>query len=111
MVRGNLTIEIGARVRLGGARGLGAADGRKTFAAAELDVMRHLKRLAAGATTFNGFALKGIPDRGVDHGCTVRVDITRDKPTYVAMDLHDRLRGRDLTSPGAGPTRPVSDGE
>ena len=54
----------------------------------KLDITRALKRLAAGEATFHGLALQTVPNRGVDDGWTTRIDITRDKPTYIELDVY-----------------------
>ncbi len=35
-----------------------------------------------------GFAIKVIPDRSVDDGWTVRIDITKDEPTYLELEVY-----------------------
>ena len=53
-----------------------------------LDITRHLKRVAAGQDKFHGLAVMIIPNRSIDDGWTVRVDITKEKPTYVELDVY-----------------------
>jgi len=54
----------------------------------KLDVTRYLKDVSAGDTQHHGFAIKVLPDRSVDDGWTVRIDITKDEPTFLEMDVH-----------------------
>ena len=53
-----------------------------------IDVTKGLKRVAAGESTFHGLALQTVPNRGVDDGWTTRIDVTRDKPTYIELDVY-----------------------
>lgn len=53
-----------------------------------LDVTRGLKRVAAGDAPFHGLALQTVPNRGVDDGWTTRIDLTRDQPTYIELNVY-----------------------
>ncbi len=52
-----------------------------------LDVTRALRRVAAGEAAFHGFAVRVVPDRGVDDGWTVRVDLPRDVKPRLELDV------------------------
>jgi hypothetical protein len=54
----------------------------------KIDVTRGIKRVAAGESPFHGLAVQVIPNRSVDDGWTVRIDITRDAPTYLEVDVY-----------------------
>ncbi|MFQ5808116.1 MAG: hypothetical protein ACE5JM_00740 [Armatimonadota bacterium] len=56
----------------------------------KIDVTRALKSVAAGEAAFHGFAVQVIPNRSVDDGWTVRIDITKDEPTYLELDVYSR---------------------
>jgi len=43
-----------------------------------IDVTRAIRKVAAGEAKFHGFAVRTVPDRGVDEGWTVRIDLPRD---------------------------------
>lgn len=62
----------------------------------KIDVTRALKRVAVGDSTFHGLALQVIPNRGIDDGWTVRIDITKDEPTYLEVEVYtDAHEGRE----------------
>ncbi len=54
----------------------------------KIEVTRGLKLVAAGEAKFHGLAVRVVPNRGVDEGYTVRVDITKDKPTYIELETY-----------------------
>ena len=54
----------------------------------KIDVTRALKRVAAGEAPFHGLAVRVVPNRSIDDGWTVRIDITRDQPTYLELDVY-----------------------
>ena len=56
----------------------------------KLDVTRIVKRVAAGEVTFHGLALQTVPNRGVDDGWTTRIDVSRDKPTCIELDVYQK---------------------
>ena len=56
----------------------------------KLDITRAVKRLAAGEIAFHGLALRTIPNRGVDDGWTTRIEVSRDKPTYVELEVYQK---------------------
>ncbi|HUU09551.1 MAG TPA: hypothetical protein VM431_03320 [Phycisphaerae bacterium] len=51
-----------------------------------LDVTRAVKQVAGGKT-FHGFAVRTVPDRGVDEGWTVRIDVPRDLVPRLELDV------------------------
>ncbi len=53
-----------------------------------IDVTRALKRVAAGDSPFHGLAVQIVPNRAIDDGWTVRIDITKDEPTYLELDVY-----------------------
>jgi len=55
-----------------------------------IDVTRAIKRLAAGEARFHGFCIRTIPNRAVDDGWTTRIDVTKDKPTYLELRIAKR---------------------
>ncbi|MCY3020758.1 MAG: hypothetical protein NTW87_17210 [Planctomycetota bacterium] len=63
-----------------------AYDPPKTFAS---DVTRALKKLAAGEEKFNGFALRTVPDRGVDEGYIVRFDMPTGAKVQLELDVYE----------------------
>jgi hypothetical protein len=54
----------------------------------KFDVTRYLKDVSAGDAQHHGFAIKVIPDRSVDDGWTVRIDVTKDESTYLEIDTY-----------------------
>ena len=54
----------------------------------KIDVTRAVKQLAAGEAKFHGFCIRTIPNRAVDEGWTTRIDITKDKPTFLELDVY-----------------------
>lgn len=54
----------------------------------KFDLTRYLKALARGKEKFNGLALKVLPDRSVDDGWTVRIDVSKEEKTYVELDVY-----------------------
>lgn len=57
----------------------------ETFA---IDVTRHLRAVLAGAAEHRGFALRVVPDRGVDDGWTVRVQFPPRPRVYLEIDAY-----------------------
>lgn len=54
----------------------------------KIDVTPHIKAVAKGDAKFNGLAIKVVPDRGVDDGWTVRIDITKEAETYLELAVY-----------------------
>ncbi len=54
----------------------------------KLDVTRALRAIASGKTKFNGFALRVVPDRGVDDGWTVRIHIPKRPKIRLEIDTY-----------------------
>jgi len=55
-----------------------------------LDVTRAVKKVAAGELTCHGFAVRTVPDRGVDDGWTVRIDVPNDLEPALELDVYQR---------------------
>jgi hypothetical protein len=53
-----------------------------------LEVTRPIKAVASGAATFNGLALRMVPDRGTDEGWTIRRDLSPNDPIYLEVDVY-----------------------
>ncbi len=54
----------------------------------KLDVTRHLRAVLSGDAKFNGFALRVVPDRGVDDGWTVRVQLPPEPKISLEIDTY-----------------------
>jgi hypothetical protein len=54
----------------------------------KVDVTRAIRAVAAGEAKFNGFALRVVPDRGVDEGWTVRIHIPKKPKVYLEIDTY-----------------------
>ncbi len=54
----------------------------------KLDVTRHLRAIVNGDAKFHGFALRVIPDRSVDDGWTVRVQLPASPKVYIELDTY-----------------------
>jgi hypothetical protein len=54
----------------------------------KIDVTRALRMVAAGDVGFHGFALRVVPDRGVDDGWTVRINLPRQPHVYLEVDSY-----------------------
>jgi hypothetical protein len=54
----------------------------------KIDVTRVLRSLRAGEAAFNGLALRVVPDRGVDDGWTVRVQLPKQPKIYLEVDIY-----------------------
>lgn len=54
----------------------------------QLDVTRHLRALINGDAKFHGFALRIVPDRTVDDGWTVRVQLPEQPHVYLELDAY-----------------------
>ena len=55
----------------------------------KVDVTRSLRGVLAGDGKLNGFALRVVPDRGVDNGWTVRVQLPKQPKIYLELDVYD----------------------
>jgi hypothetical protein len=53
-----------------------------------IDITRAVKAVAAGEATFNGLALRIVPDRGVDDGYTIRCDVSPTEKIYLEVDAY-----------------------
>jgi hypothetical protein len=53
-----------------------------------IDITRTVKAVAAGEATFNGLALRMVPDRGTDEGYTVRCDVSPTEKIYLEVDAY-----------------------
>jgi hypothetical protein len=58
----------------------------RTFA---IDVTRALKQVAAGEARFHGFALRVVPNRGVDDGYITRIDMPSAAPVRLELDVYE----------------------
>jgi len=67
--------------------GEAAYDPPKTFAA---EITRAIKKLAAGEAKFSGFALRTVPDRGVDEGYIVRFDMPAKARVDLELDVYEQ---------------------
>ena len=54
----------------------------------KLDVTRHLRAILSGEAKFHGFALRVVPDRGVDDGWTVRVQLPAQPKIFLELDTY-----------------------
>ena len=64
----------------------------RTFA---IDVTRALKQLAAGEVPFHGFALRVVPNRGVDEGYITRIDMPAAAMVRLELEVYERqAKGR-----------------
>ena len=52
----------------------------------KIDVLRAIRAIAAGEAKFLGFALRVVPDRGVDEGWTVRVNLPKQPKITLEID-------------------------
>ncbi|MDQ3812799.1 MAG: hypothetical protein M3347_02480, partial [Armatimonadota bacterium] len=52
------------------------------------DVTRYLKLLAASEAKFQGWALRVVPDRGVDDGWTTKAQLAKDAPLFLEIDVY-----------------------
>jgi hypothetical protein len=59
-----------------------------------MDVTRGLKQIAAGQAKFHGLAIRTVPNRSIDDGWTVRIDVTKKEPTYIELDVYADKKGR-----------------
>jgi len=53
-----------------------------------VDVTRAMRAVASGDADFHGFALRVVPDRGVDESWTVRIHIPRKPRIYLEIDAY-----------------------
>jgi len=53
----------------------------------KIDITRGLKAIAAGDAAFHGLAIRTIPNRGIDDGWTVRIDIAKTRPVAIELDV------------------------
>jgi len=63
-----------------------AYDPPKTFA---VEITRGVKKLAAGEAKFSGFAIRTVPDRGVDEGYIVRFDMPPKARLQLELDVYE----------------------
>jgi hypothetical protein len=63
-----------------------AYDPPKTFAA---EITRGVKKVASGESAFHGFALRTVPDRGVDEGYIVRCDLPAAAQVTLEVDVYE----------------------
>ena len=54
----------------------------------KVDVTRSVRGVVAGEGKFNGFALRVVPDRGLDDGWTVRVQLPKQPKIYLEVDVY-----------------------
>ena len=54
----------------------------------KIDVTRGLKQIAAGELKFHGLAIRSVPDRGVDDGWTVRVNVATTVQPRLEVDVY-----------------------
>jgi hypothetical protein len=54
----------------------------------KVDVTRAVRAVAAGDAKFAGFALRVVPDRGVDEGWTVRIHIPKQPKIQLELDIY-----------------------
>jgi len=54
----------------------------------KLDVTRQLRAIVNGDAKFHGFALRVVPDRSVDDGWTVRVQLPPQPKVYLEIDTY-----------------------
>ena len=54
----------------------------------KFDVTRQLRAIVNGAAKFHGFALRVVPDRSVDDGWTVRVQLPSQPKVYLEIDSY-----------------------
>ncbi|HUS93525.1 MAG TPA: hypothetical protein VM695_16835 [Phycisphaerae bacterium] len=55
-----------------------------------IDVTRGVKGIAAGEAKYHGFCIRTVPNRSVDDGWTTRIDLTKDKVTYLELETYAR---------------------
>jgi hypothetical protein len=53
-----------------------------------IDITRTIRAIAGGEKTFNGLALRVVPDRGVDEGYTVRAVISPTEKIVIELDVY-----------------------
>ena len=63
-----------------------------------IDLTKAVKAIAGGEASFNGIALRIVPDRGTDAGWTVRCRVSPTEPAWLEIDTYTE----DATSPRAG---------
>lgn len=54
----------------------------------KIDVTRLIRSVTGGEARFNGLALRVVPDRGVDDGYTVRVNLPKSPKIYLEIDAY-----------------------
>lgn len=54
----------------------------------KLDVTRALRSIILGDAKFHGFAIRVVPDRGIDDGWTVRVQLPRQPKVHLEVDVY-----------------------
>jgi len=60
----------------------------------KVDVTRAVRAVAAGDAQFAGFALRVVPDRGVDEGWTVRIHIPKQPKIQLELDIYTDAQSR-----------------
>jgi hypothetical protein len=60
----------------------------------KIDVLRAIRAIAAGEAKFVGFALRVVPDRGVDEGWTVRVNLPKQPKITLEIDTFVDAAGK-----------------
>jgi hypothetical protein len=56
--------------------------------AIQVDVTRAVRLMVAGDLKFHGFGLRVVPDRGVDDGWTVRVQLPKQPKFILEVDVY-----------------------
>ena len=54
----------------------------------KIDVTRALKQIASGQLKYHGFAIRTKPNRSVDEGWTTRIDVTKEEPMYIELEVY-----------------------
>ncbi|KKL86133.1 hypothetical protein LCGC14_1947780, partial [marine sediment metagenome] len=54
----------------------------------KIDVTRTVKQIARGELKFNGLAIRTVPNRSIDDGWTVRIDVTRKEPIFIELSVY-----------------------
>lgn len=54
----------------------------------KVDVTRSIRSVITGDAKFHGFALRVVPNRGVDDGWTVRVQLPKQPKVYLELDVY-----------------------
>ncbi|MGA2496199.1 MAG: hypothetical protein ABSH20_00570 [Tepidisphaeraceae bacterium] len=51
-----------------------------------IDITRYIRSLAMGEAKFQGFALRVVPERGIDDGWTVRINLPKQPRVYIEIN-------------------------